>query len=287
MLNSQNDMLALEIEKKIKDRLNAAGLVYRIFSRAKSANSIRDKIARKDYGNGRKMTDVIGVRVVFYFLDDIVLATEILGGIYSEVERVVDQPNKENFYALRTNYVFRIPDDLVEMFEVNEVNKDVIDKTFEVQFRSILQEGWQEIEHDLRYKCPEDWIEHEDKSRRLNSISATLENCEYSMQSIFDELAYSFYKQSEWERMLHHKFRLRFLSVKLESELRKILSDNKRDAKAIFGCDRTEVIKKILEFKMTLPVTYKSVLFVANRLTCKNELLINEESEIFKTVFPS
>ncbi|MBK7959276.1 MAG: hypothetical protein IPK03_14995 [Bacteroidetes bacterium] len=32
------------------------------------------------------------------------------------------------------------------------VNNSLVDSTFEVQLRTILSEGWHEIDHDLRYK---------------------------------------------------------------------------------------------------------------------------------------
>lgn len=72
--------------------------------------------------------------------------------------------------------------------------EDLIDNTYEVQIRTILSEGWHEVEHDLRYKCKEEWNEFKEESRLLNGIYATLESSEWSMLTLFDRLSYSQYK---------------------------------------------------------------------------------------------
>lgn len=60
-----------QIVDQLKDYLNHSGVFYRIFSRSKSMQSIKKKIEKKKdkYSvDGCKMQDLIGVRIVFYFV---------------------------------------------------------------------------------------------------------------------------------------------------------------------------------------------------------------------------
>lgn len=72
--------------------------------------------------------------------------------------------------------------------------EDLIDETYEIQIRTILSEGWHEVEHDLRYKCKEEWNNFQEESRLLNGIYATLESSEWAMLTLFEKLSYSQYK---------------------------------------------------------------------------------------------
>lgn len=69
-----DNILALNIERRIRSILDKTGMYYRIFSRQKSEDSIIKKLneKKKVYSeDGKKMQDFVGVRVVFYFKDDI------------------------------------------------------------------------------------------------------------------------------------------------------------------------------------------------------------------------
>ncbi len=61
--------------------LRQAGMYYRIFARQKSSGSIEKKLSQKriDYlEKGKKMQDFVGIRVVFYFQDDVEIFHEKL-----------------------------------------------------------------------------------------------------------------------------------------------------------------------------------------------------------------
>ncbi len=79
-INSEGVMK--EITASISSKLSDVGIMFRLFSRAKSQESLKKKLGSdSDYGNGKKLQDLIGVRVVLYFNDDI--DTEIVG-VYFE-----------------------------------------------------------------------------------------------------------------------------------------------------------------------------------------------------------
>ena len=48
--------------------------------------------------------------------------------------------------------------------------KGRIEPTFKIQIRTVFSEGWHEVEHDLRYKCKDDWEGCELYSHTLNGI---------------------------------------------------------------------------------------------------------------------
>ena len=74
-----------ELSLCISDRLEKVGLMHRIFSRAKSPKSLKNKIeSNPDYGISKKIQDLIGIRVVLYFSDDIETVREIISNFYTE-----------------------------------------------------------------------------------------------------------------------------------------------------------------------------------------------------------
>ncbi|MCQ5134576.1 hypothetical protein NE541_16280, partial [Coprococcus eutactus] len=60
--------------------------------------------------------------------------------------------NEENkFEAQKCNGVYRIPSKYQRNIPASEWTKP-FDQTFEVQLRTVLIEGWHDIEHEMRYK---------------------------------------------------------------------------------------------------------------------------------------
>jgi ppGpp synthetase/RelA/SpoT-type nucleotidyltranferase len=56
--------------------------------------------------------------------------------------------------------ICRMPDYETGVFEEIKPNNpqyDLVDNTFEIQFRTTLSEGWHEVDHLMRYKCKPDW----------------------------------------------------------------------------------------------------------------------------------
>ena len=84
-----------------------------------------------------------------------------------------------------------------------------IDDTFEIQIKTMFFEGWHEIEHDMRYKGEEIWKNYSGFSRYFNSILATLELCDKSMVTLFEDLGHSLYKSGRWSDMIKSHFRLK------------------------------------------------------------------------------
>lgn len=262
-----------EIEKIICKKLDKCGIMYRVFSRTKERESVKDKIKKKRdiyLSNGKKMQDLVGIRIVLYFKDDIDICIDILKQLFDVDNFEYDKPNAETFKPQRINYVFKMPEEIMKVSD--DISKICfIDNTFEVQIRTIFSEGWHEVEHDIRYKYLEEWNTVPDFSRELNGILAVLEICDHNIMSICEQLAYKKYKEKEWDSMIRNKFRLRFSHQSLDSGLSQILSDNPKLAKELFRFDREKLIYCFAENSM--PRNCNNVVYIINEMQLHNEAI--------------
>lgn len=260
------ELVMKDISETISTKLSDVGLMFRIFSRAKTQQSLEKKLnSDEEYGKSKKLQDLIGVRVVLYFNDDIETVREILSGEFSErkADASIDKNKKEEFKATRFNIVYELGSELTTQLSLGK-QADKIDNTFELQIRTIFSEGWHEVEHDLRYKCQDDWQGFDNQSRRLNGVYATLETSEWTMIKIFDELAYSHYKNKDWSAMFRQKFRLRFIDESLSQDLENIFKSDNELAKRFFRLDRTKLIREMSNRGFFFPMKLQNLIYFAN-----------------------
>ena len=182
---------------------------------------------------GRKIQDIIGIRINLFYLEDMDICEKILEETFL-LDNWSKTKNEENkFEAQKCNGVFRIPSKYLRNIPASVWNKP-FDQTFEVQLRTVLFEGWHEIEHEMRYKYKlgsdsketDLWTGHEDLSRVMNSIIANLELCDWSIMQIFNSIHDSQYKEKNWENAIRSKYRLRITQDPLKPELREYLDNN-------------------------------------------------------------
>lgn len=277
--------------QRICDELDKIGIHYRIFSRTKDEKSILEKIDRKakegkPYSKENKLIqDIIGVRVVTYFRDDVELVKKILSRIIEFKDEEIDSPDLTVFKPKRTNIICSFNDTQLGTF--NEIKKskekdyfELIDTTFELQLRTILSEGWHEIDHSLRYKCKEDWEGHYDNERLLNGIYASLETNDIALKNLFNELAYKHFKSKNWEGLIRNKFRLRFQLVPLKQEIVDILNNEPEIAKSFFKLEREIALLKLYEIDLSLPVNMNNLIFLLNALIVKDENIMKLTPDI-------
>ena len=258
------------LEEDIAGILNRAGIYFRIFSRAKTPFSVATKLEKEGYGFGikeKKLQDLIGLRVVAYYYDDINIIRTALEKTFRRVGEWSMTDNTEvEFKASKLNGVFRLPDEYQRIYN-GDISRIPAELTFEVQLRTISFEGWHEIEHDMRYKSPygdEFWRNNEDLSRTLNCVLANLELCDWSTISVFDQLSYYHYGEGNWEMMLKGKFRLRFAAQPLAPELIQFLDENPSVAYSLYRCSRDQVVFALLREGSHEHITYNLLLKVAN-----------------------
>lgn len=278
------------IERSLRDLIDAeltrAGILYRLFSRVKDQNSIQEKIARKNYQlSGKRVQDLIGFRIVTYFNDDIKPIIDLCQKKYIIEELVYDNPDAESFKPLRKNMICKLPEKLSEILNEIKVasdDYDFVDNTFEIQFRTTLSEGWHEVDHNLRYKCKEEWVELDAESRMLNGIYASLETSDQALKALFDDIAYHHYKQRNWEAMMRNKFRLRFKMGAINQELLKVLNKDLNIGKLILKSDRNALIKAIIDMRLTMSLTFDNVLYFINYCFIKNPAILDLTPQILK-----
>lgn len=256
-----------DIRRDIDNLLSGVGILFRTFARGKDPESLEAKIQREPgkYSIGGKLIqDTIGVRVALYFPDDIPIVKSILESKFkiNSMASTIDRPDSDQFSVTRYNLVFHLPDEPADNFSRIR-GAAPLDTTFEVQLRSILSEGWHEVEHDLRYKAKDHWVEHADLNRVLNSIVATLETSEWSMAKIFDELAYRHYKGQNWQGMLPSLLRMRLKGLISQSVIEALNSDGQA-AKDLVRIDRARLIKLLSRTKPKIPTTPDNVILFWN-----------------------
>lgn len=271
-----------EICETIKDQLDSVGILYRMFSRAKDEKSILEKITRKEkegkpYSiDGKRIQDIIGIRIITYFKDDVELVKTILEKKLEFIDEEIDTPELTVFSPKRTNIVCALNFEQRNIFkDVQKTSKNdsykLLDMTFELQLRTILSEGWHEVDHNLRYKCKDDWNGHYENERILNGIYANLETNDIVLKNLFNELAYKHFKNKNWEGLIRNKFRLRFQSIPLKKELCDILDSNQNLAKELFKLEREEVLYTIFQSDLSLPINLNNLLYQVNMLFLKNK----------------
>ncbi len=270
------DRMCKKLVSSIEDELLNIGLFFRIFYRVKSPDSIKSKFQRKGEGyyseNGKLIRDLIGVRVVFYFSDDIDVIYTFLKSKFEFIEETIDKMEKTKFAPTRINIVFKLPNlDIIKEFN-DIVNNKLVDSTFEVQLRTVLSEGWHEIDHDLRYKSLDDWENSDDLERSFNGILATLETSDYSTLRLFDQLSYRHYKSKAFIAMLKTKFRLKFVNLEISNELNQFLSDS--FIKDIYKLDRIEIVQFLLSVNIFAPLTYEHFIYLLNLKFIRNDKIL-------------
>ena len=235
--------LGKDLGKRIQDKLERSGIYFHIFARVKEAGSIWHKLEwkKEEYlQKNKKMQDIVGIRIVLYYMDDIAICKEMLKNTYSIIEKDSheDKPKVNEFNPLRMNYVCRIP-----------------------------EEGWHEVDHEVRYKHKEAWEQHYDFSRELNGIYATLEVCDRSMVNLLERLAYRNYKNMEIEAMVRHKFRLRFENPTISVPLKEFLEKDTELVKKIYRSEREETIRFFAsDLSEGIALTVDNLIFVCNEV---------------------
>lgn len=306
-MNELNYIIS-SIISDLKKVLDNAGIYYRIFARQKTNSSIKNKLYKKAdtyRKENRKMQDIIGVRIVFYFLDDVEIINDFLHSLpnyendsdsQKDIKKIgekmeeLDNLSDKIFMPIRLNLIFRMDDNITEELRkelntVNDFDSSLIDNTYEVQLRTVLSEGWHEVEHDLRYKTKhESWWQYCDvESRMLNGIYATLETSERAMRQVFSTIAYKNYRNKEWDAMLRNHLRLHTLDLHLSANITNVLNEDVELTKRLFRIERKDIIDKLLKLGTAFPLKMDNLVFLINRmLASPSDTLKQMENRVIK-----
>lgn len=154
-------------------------------------------------------TDLLGIRIICPFLEDLTLVEQQLIQHFDiiEIERKGVSRDFSQFGYESTHILIKIPPTLInEIFTTEE--KDLLPEGLvcEIQIRTILQDAWAEVEHELVYKAeftPFDLP----LRRKLSSMNASLNLAEIIFQEIrdyqnklnaeLDQRRFNFYEQAD------------------------------------------------------------------------------------------
>lgn len=267
--------IRIQLANEIQKIFDGTGMYFQILSRTKTSKSIASKLNSGKYENdGKHIQDIVGIRIVFYYFDDIKIAKNILEHVFNIVDDWSESNNDvDKFKAIKRNGVFNIPEECFKLY--TEKMWDLpIDKTFEIQLRTMFFEGWHEIEHDMRYKKSDSlgdlWHDNYGLSRMLNCVLANLELCDWSLVNLFDQLADSHYNAGKLELMIKSKFRLKMKDEKLDSHLLAILKERPELAYRFFGCTRNQLIHELLKHEAPV-ITPSYIIRMLNDAIVKDE----------------
>ena len=146
--------LGPRVEQLVGELLGSANLrTHSVTHRVKDLSSVERKLSVKSaaYDSLSDITDLLGVRVITFFPDEVDLVADIIESEFSiDQENSVDKRellDPDRFGYLSLHYVATLSERHLGLPEYSRFEG----VTFEIQIRSILQHAWAEIEHDLGY----------------------------------------------------------------------------------------------------------------------------------------
>ena len=147
---------ATRLETLVTDILDEEGIkVHFTESRAKDPDSVRDKISRpgKSYDDPlNQISDLVGVRVVLYYQDDVERVGEIIRREFTIIEEErshqADKYSPDQFGYLSAHYIVTLNKTRSALSEWQAL----ANVCAEIQVRTVLQHSWAAVSHALQYK---------------------------------------------------------------------------------------------------------------------------------------
>jgi putative GTP pyrophosphokinase len=178
------ELVAKDLEDSIEEAVSVLPSHPTVKGRAKDFTSYFKKYIRllKETAPGStppKITDLIGIRIVCPFIEDLGGVEELIKRTFEvvEVERKGSQYNFKEFGYESTHLLIKIPRKIL-------ADRGKIDcETAEIQIRTILQNAWAEVEHELVYKA--EFTPFDDPmKRKLAAVNASLSLADTIFQEI-------------------------------------------------------------------------------------------------------
>lgn len=187
------ELVLAELTQRFRPWLDEAHLHPTLKSRVKSFGSWFDKVLRKiRHGVSPEQVqvhDVLGLRIVCPFLEDVRRIEDLIHShfeVLEEEKKGAPKSFKEFGYD-STHFLVALPPDLVDQLALSDA------PPCEIQVRTILQDAWAEVEHELIYKSkflPFD----QPLKRKMAALNANLTLSDIIFQEI-----------REYQRQLNHE----------------------------------------------------------------------------------
>jgi len=174
-----------QLAQEMRLSLEQQGLTPAIKYRVKSFEAYFDKLRKlkgvKTGNRNATVDDFFGLRIVCPFLEDIETVSSLITARYEvlETERKANQHSFREFGYDSLHLAIRI--------ETQQTGRLIprVRKVCEIQLRTILQDAWAEVEHELVYKSDIS-LPNQSVRRKLASLNATLTLSDLIFQEIRD-----------------------------------------------------------------------------------------------------
>jgi len=181
-LLSELTSIGQDLELCIKEAISVMSPVPAVKGRVKSFESYFKKYIRllkSGLGGGSpQISDLIGVRIICLFPEDLCVVEKLI----HEKFRVIEVENKGRDHSFREfgyesiHLLIDIPENIIQKNNSHS-------KTAEIQIRTILQDAWAEVEHELIYKAQFTPFDAPLK-RKLAAVNASLSLADTIFQEI-------------------------------------------------------------------------------------------------------
>jgi putative GTP pyrophosphokinase len=172
-----------ELELRVKGSIENSGIRPVMKYRVKSFESFFQKylklLEQDALPDSSEIHDMIGMRVICPFIEDVKRVEEVLQVCFDvrEIERKGAEHSFKEFGYESVHMLVRIPKDLKDRYGGLDID------ICEIQVRTILQEAWAEVEHELVYKARFD-PKDDPMKRKLAAINAILSLSDLIFQDI-------------------------------------------------------------------------------------------------------
>ena len=169
-----------DLEERIEEILVALNSSPTVSSRNKNFPSFFAKYIRslKDGDKDPRITDLMGIRVICPFIEDLRAAENLIKENFDVVEtEIKGHYNFKEFGYESTHLLISIPQEIIEKY--GNPGTDIV----EIQIRTILQDAWAEVEHELVYKAEFSPFD-EPMKRKLAAVNASLSLADIIFQEI-------------------------------------------------------------------------------------------------------
>jgi putative GTP pyrophosphokinase len=185
------------LQEELTRELVHIGLHPTIKTRVKSFDNYYDKLLRllrkhKSQKDAFFIYDVMGLRIVCPFLDDLRIVENLIKNKFYvvELERKGEQHSFKEFGYESIHFLVKVPPEIMSRFPGEE------SLVCEIQLRTILQDAWSEVEHELVYKADFSPFDTPLK-RKLAALNANLTLSDTLFQEIRD---YQHHLQTELKK---------------------------------------------------------------------------------------
>ena len=179
------EQILQQLSQQLSELIDQKGLSVTIKYRVKRFNNYCEKLVRISKLQGSELlqiTDLLGIRIICPFLEDLETVEQLIADQFEilELEHKAEQHSFREFGYDSVHLLIR-----TEQPDSNLLLPHSCD-VCEIQLRTILQEAWAEVEHELVYKSDISLPNHSIR-RKLASLNASLTLSDLIFQEIRDD----------------------------------------------------------------------------------------------------